>query len=77
MNRYSAKIFALFFVFTFLLSNAINAQGSAPDFMRSIGKIYVVVGVIAIIFIGIVLYLVRLDLKISKLEKIIKEHGED
>ncbi len=77
MNKYSAKIFALLLTFTFLFSNAILAQGSSPDFMRSIGKIYVVVGVIAIIFIGIVLYLVRLDLKISKLEKIIKEHGED
>lgn len=36
---------------------------------RSSGKIYVVVGIIAIIFILIVLYLFRLDKKISALEK--------
>jgi len=33
------------------------------------GKIYVVVGVIAIIFAGIIAYLVMLDKKIGKLEK--------
>ncbi|MEP6747187.1 MAG: CcmD family protein [Bacteroidota bacterium] len=37
--------------------------------MRHNGKIYVVVTVILIIFIGIILYLVRLDRKITKLEK--------
>ena len=38
------------------------------DFMRSIGKIYVVVAVILTIFIGIVLYLIRLDRKLTNLE---------
>ena len=38
------------------------------DFMRSMGKMYVVVTVIVAIFIGIVIYLVSLDRKISKLE---------
>jgi len=33
------------------------------------GKIYIVVTVLVTIFIGIVLYLVRLDKKITKLEK--------
>jgi len=37
--------------------------------MRSNGKIYVVVAVILIILIGLLLYLVRLDRKITKLEK--------
>jgi len=37
--------------------------------MRHNGKIYVVVTVILIIFTGIVLYLVRLDRKITRLEK--------
>jgi len=60
-----------------LLSNQLVAQEATQDFMRSTGKIYVVVAVIALIFIGIVLYLTRLDSKISKLEKIIKEHGEN
>lgn len=39
------------------------------DQMRSDGKIWVVVGVITIVFIGIITYLISLDRKISKLEK--------
>ena len=41
--------------------------------LRSSGKIYVVVAVLVIIFIGIVIYLTRLDKKISKLEKEMKK----
>jgi CcmD family protein len=37
--------------------------------MRSNGKIYVVVGVIAIIFVGLVVYLFTIDRRLSKLEK--------
>ncbi|MBC8047786.1 MAG: CcmD family protein [Fimbriimonadaceae bacterium] len=33
------------------------------------GKIYVVIGVIAIVLVGIFLYLIRLDRKINKIEK--------
>lgn len=39
------------------------------DTFRSNGKIYVVVAVMLIILTGIILYLVRLDRKISRLEK--------
>lgn len=39
------------------------------DFMRSVGKIYVVVAVLIIIFIGLALYLFFIDRRISKLEK--------
>ena len=39
------------------------------DLMRSNGRIYVVVAVMLTILIGLVLYLVRIDRKISKLEK--------
>lgn len=39
------------------------------DTFRSNGKIYVVVAVILTIFAGIVLYLVRLDRKVSRLEQ--------
>ena len=39
------------------------------DVMRQNGKIYVVVAVILTIFAGIIIYLVRLDRKISRLEK--------
>jgi Ca2+/Na+ antiporter len=39
------------------------------DLMRSNGRIYVVVAVMLTILIGLILYVVRLDRKISKLEK--------
>ena len=51
----------------------LNAQSGDADFMRSIGKIYVVVAVIVAIFIGIVLFLIYLDRKLTKLENQIKE----
>jgi len=37
--------------------------------MRSNGRIYVVIAVMLTILIGLILYLVRLDKKISKFEK--------
>tara|TARA_Y100000991_G_scaffold145088_1_gene109648 strand:+ start:1039 stop:1197 length:159 start_codon:yes stop_codon:yes gene_type:complete len=39
------------------------------DIMRSNGKIYVVVAVIAIIFIGLMVYLYHIDQRVKKLEK--------
>jgi hypothetical protein len=38
------------------------------DTMRSNGRIYVVVAVVVVILIGLILYLVRLDRKITRLE---------
>ena len=46
-----------------------SAQTEMADAMRSNGKIYVVVTVLATIFAGIFSYLVYLDRKISRLEK--------
>jgi hypothetical protein len=39
------------------------------DRLRAEGKIYVVVAVLLTIFIGIIAYVIRLDRKISRLEK--------
>lgn len=39
------------------------------DIMRTSGKIYVVVGVLLIIFLGIIGYLIFLDKRIKKIEK--------
>lgn len=47
------------------------------DLLRSNGKIYVVVSVLCIIFIGIVSYLVFLDKKINKLEKMINNEPKN
>lgn len=66
---------ALFFLSAILFSVITFSQdaGSKPvsmaDEMRSNGRIYVVVAVILTILIGLILYLVRLDRKISKWEK--------
>ena len=54
--------------FLVLCNYVLFAQEMATE-MRSNGKIYVVVAVLVTIFIGILLYLVRLDRKITKLEK--------
>lgn len=45
------------------------ADTEPTDFMRSTGKIYVCVAVIVSIFIGIVLFMIRMDRKLSKLEQ--------
>lgn len=42
---------------------------NGQDFFQAIGKMYVVVAVIIILFIGLSIYLYRLDRKITKLEK--------
>jgi CcmD family protein len=42
------------------------------DRLRGDGKIYVVVGVVLIVLLGVLFYLVRLDGKISKVEKELK-----
>lgn len=55
-----------------LLCLSAMAQENAPemaDKFRADGKIYVVVLVLATIFAGIIAYLIRLERKISKLEK--------
>jgi CcmD family protein len=46
-----------------------NNSVEMADRMRADGKIYVLVGIITIIFIGITVYVVNTDRKISKLEK--------
>ena len=46
-----------------------NNSVEMADQMRAEGKIYVLVGIIAIIFAGITVYVVNTDRKISKLEK--------
>ncbi|HEY2721110.1 MAG TPA: CcmD family protein [Chitinophagaceae bacterium] len=44
-------------------------KAEMADLMRSNGRIFVVVAVVIIILIGLILYLARLDRKITRLEK--------
>jgi hypothetical protein len=70
------KLIALFtFLFT-AISISMAQEVQTPDMadpMRQSGKIYVVVGVITIIFIGIIVYMITVDSRVSKLEKSIKD----
>ena len=70
------KLRKLSFLFPILLIQmvAIAQDGSATkvemaDTMRSNGKIYVVVAVCLTILIGLILYLVRIERKIAKIER--------
>ena len=64
MKRLMAVVYLL--LFTLL----VHAQGvEMADAMKANGKIYVVIAVMLTILAGLVLYLIRLDRKISKLEK--------
>ena len=60
-----------FIVTLFILFALVStAQGGKwTELMNGTGKIFVVIAVMVTILAGLVLYLVRLDRKISKLEK--------
>ncbi len=54
------------------------AQATAEppaDFLRSIGKMYVVVAVIVLVFLGLALYLWRLDRRLTDIEHQIEDHA--
>ena len=52
-----------------LVMKAQDEKAEMADTMRSNGRIYVVVAVVVLILIGLILYLVRLDKKITRMEK--------
>ena len=65
-------IHKIFLVLSFSLSSFfVFAQSKVDmaDTMRSNGKIYVVIAIILTIFAGLIFYLIRIDKKISKIEK--------
>lgn len=64
------KIKVLLVTTLLLVAQAAQAQGEAsPDYMRSMGKIYVVAAVCLVILLTLLIYMVLLDRKISRLEK--------
>ena len=60
-------------VYCLLFTSALFAQTAnsveMADELRSSGKIYVVVGVLLTILVGIILYLIMIDRKVSDIEK--------
>ena len=63
----------LFLITAVMVIGTVSAQGSNPsavgETMRSSGRIYVVVAVMLTILAGLIIYLVRLDRRITRLEK--------
>jgi hypothetical protein len=69
INRIALYIFLFLSVFA-------NAQVSEPamaDGMRADGKIYVVITVIAVVFVCVAAYLIIIDRKVKKLEDKLKK----
>ena len=56
-------------------ANAAADQPEMADALRASGKIYVVVLVVVIIISGLLAYLVRLDGKVSRLEREVEDRG--
>lgn len=64
------KTKSFFLLIALVIAQTALGQGeTAPDFIRSIGKIYVVAGVCLIILLTLFAYMIQLDRKISKIEK--------
>ena len=57
----------ILFLCCVLFANAQNSKWT--ELMNGTGKIFVVIAVMLTILAGLILYLIRLDRKISKLEK--------
>ena len=67
-------LFCITAVYSYTFAETTTDTIEMADAMRSSGKIYVVVAVLSIIFIGITTYLILIDRKISKLEELISKN---
>ncbi len=73
-EKSSAVYKVLLTLFTIFITVAVKAEQTAEkvqmaDGLRSNGKIYVVVAVLLTVLVGLFIYVIRLDKKISKIEK--------
>lgn len=64
---------AVFCFSNLFAQSATQAPVEMADGLRSSGKIYVVVAVLLIILVGLLIYVVTIDRKVSKLEKNIEQ----
>ena len=74
LDRVPRRLFLTFAVWAFALTAFAQAPAAQPavemaDTLRADGKIWVVVGVFAIVTLGVLLYLFRLESHVTKLEK--------
>ncbi|MCO5236556.1 MAG: hypothetical protein M9933_09840 [Chitinophagaceae bacterium] len=68
-NSFAKKLLLAGLLFTFGRFGEAQEKVEMADGLRSSGKIYVVVAVLAIAFIGLLLFLISIDRKVSRLEK--------
>ena len=66
-NMHLKLLFSM--VFTLFITVVFGQADQSPDFMRSVGKIYVVASVTLVILLTLFIYLIILDRKISRIEK--------
>jgi len=69
MKRILQILFFLFFISGNLFAQATENAVPMADKLREDGKIWVVVAVIAIVFLGIAVNMLRIDSRVSKIEK--------
>ena len=73
MKKLISLITLLFTTVTLFAQDTTANEPEMADKLYADGRIYVVVAVVATIFTGIIVYLINLDSKISKLEKQLKK----
>lgn len=72
MKRIAKGILSLMLMMFSFIAQAQTTVEMA-DTMRSEGKIYVVVGIILMVLVGLIVYLIMLDRKVKKLENMLSE----
>jgi len=73
MKKLFSLITLLLISSTMFAQDTIANEPEMADKLYADGRIYVVVAVVATIFAGIIVYLINIDSKISKLEKQLKK----
>ncbi|HUR30722.1 MAG TPA: hypothetical protein VMZ69_04775 [Saprospiraceae bacterium] len=66
-SMYLRAILLTFAMFIFHIAQA--QQNDSTDFMRSVGKIYVVAAVCLVILLSLFIYMIIIDRKITRIEK--------
>ncbi|NNF21366.1 MAG: hypothetical protein HKN67_05455 [Saprospiraceae bacterium] len=76
VSEMSSKIACIFILIFFVNLNCISAQGHAMDFFRSTGKINTVLAVVVLLFLVVIFFLLRLEIKLNNLEKTINDEEQ-
>lgn len=69
MKKYILSILTLFIFTMNVFAQGTQDAAEMADTLRANGKIYVVVGVVLLVLLGLLTYIILIDRKISKLEK--------